>query len=220
MLMRKGVFRGILFEDIGSILDIGCGEASELSFIAKNHKKPDLIVGVDICPHRQKWQIYSKRQNNVNFIVASATNLPLKPDLFDFVFLKDVLHHISKNRMNVIREAYLVVRNLGILRVVEANRYHVNPILVFKRDNSHDHLTLKQIHSLQKHLRFDELYGFELLPSSSNLKKDILWNCFVHVFWLLTSWSIGIKSLLLYTRLKEKLLPSSLTYYVLNRKKR
>ena len=217
--MRKGVFRGIHFEEFGSILDIGCGEGAELSFMAENRKAPGYIVGIDICPHVQKWQISAKRQNHINFIVASANNLPFKSDIFDFVFLKDVLHHISGSRIDVIREAYNVVRELGVLRVVEANRYHINPILVFKSDKSHDHYTLKQMHSLQTYLPFDTIYGFELLPSGSTFKKDFLWNGFVMIFWLLTTWSIGKRFLFLYTIFKEKFIRGNLTYYVLSKKK-
>jgi ubiquinone/menaquinone biosynthesis C-methylase UbiE len=220
-LMLKAVFNGLRFEDINSILDIGCGEASEISSVAERDIKPSLIVGIDICAHPQKWQIYAKRQNYLHFILASANNLPLKPNLFDFVLIKDVLHHVSGNRVKaIIKGAFSVVRDSGVLRIVEANRYHIYPISVFKRDKSHNHFTIGQMRSIKTDLSFDELKGFELLPSGIKSKRNLLWNGFVMFFWLHSSWRIGKCFLLQCVKLKEKLFPSYLTYYVLSRKKR
>ena len=218
LLIRKGVFRGVHLENLGSVLDIGCGEAPELSFIAKNYRMHDLMVGIDVC-HHPNWKSVVLQHYYVNFVVASAHYLPLRSDIFDFVFLKDLLHHVSKDHVRVIREAYAVVRNLGMLRVIEANRYSINPILVFKSDRSHDHFTFEQMSNLKKQLPFDELYGFELLPSFSNSKTDSIWNFFVIFFWFFTTWPMGRRFLLLYIKLKEKLLQGNLTYYVLSKRK-
>jgi ubiquinone/menaquinone biosynthesis C-methylase UbiE len=218
LLIRKGVFRGVHLENLGSVLDIGCGEAPELSFIAKNYKMHGFMVGIDVCPH-PKWKSVVSQHNYVNFVVASAHYLPLRSDIFDFVFLKDLLHHVSNDHIRVIREAYAVVRNLGMLRVIEANRYSINPILVFKSDRSHDHFTFEQMSNLKKHLSFDELYGFELLPSFSNSKRDSIWNFFVIFFWFSTTWPMGRRFLSLYIKMKEKLMRGNLTYYVLSKKK-
>lgn len=217
-LNRKGVFRKIHFANVRSILDVGCGEASDLLYIVNSYKMLDLAVGLDICRH-QNWGNIAEHHTCMNFVIASAHHLPFKSGVFDLVFLKDVLHHISRNRLSVIREAYSVVGQSGMLRVIEANRYHINPILVFKNDNSHDHFTFDQINILKRQLAFDELYGFELLPSSSTFRKDIVWNCYVIFLWSLTTLSVGRLFLFLLLKIKEKLVPNNLTYYVLSKKK-
>jgi ubiquinone/menaquinone biosynthesis C-methylase UbiE len=218
LLIQNGVFREVSLDNLGTVLDVGCGEAPELSFISKKYNEDCFLVGIDIRPH-STWKSVIPQHNNVNFIMASAHYLPLRSGIFNFVFLKDVLHHVSDDRIGVIKEACRVLRNQGMLRVIEANRYSINPILVLKRDRSHDHFTFEQMSSLKKHLSFDELYGFELLPSFSNSKADSIWNFFVIFFWLCTTWPLGRRVLSLYIRTKEKIMKGNLTYYVLSKRK-
>lgn len=109
LLMLKGVFRGVNFADLNSILDIGCGEASDISFIVRNDKnKQRVIVGLNITSN-QGWKNVISCYGNVDFTVASAHYLPFRPETFDFVFLKDVLHHIVGDHRRVIEEASNVV---------------------------------------------------------------------------------------------------------------
>jgi SAM-dependent methyltransferase len=218
LLICKGIFRGVHFENLGYILDNGCGDAPEISYIVENNKMQGIMVGLDIYPHR-KWKNIISHHNCVNFVVADAHYSPFRSEIFDFVFLRDLLHHIHKNHVVVIREAFRVVRNSGILRVIEANRYHINPLLVYKRDKSHDHFTLEQMRRLKKLLSFDELYGFELLPTFSSSKRNIIWNFFVFLFWFSTTWFMSRRFLGLYIKMKEKLMKGNLTYYVLSKRK-
>jgi SAM-dependent methyltransferase len=216
LLIFEGVFRGLDLEKFNFILDIGCGESPEIQFIADNNKTCAFMIGLDIYP-RKKWKSIMLHSNLVNFFVADANHLPFRQEVFDFVIIKDVLHHIRKDHIRVICEAFKVVRNFGTLRIIEANRYHINSILVFKRDKSHDHFTLKEIKRIKKCLYFDELYGFELLPSFSIFNRDFFWNFFVLLFWFLSTWSVGRYFLLLYIRVKEKFFKDNLTYYVLSK---
>jgi ubiquinone/menaquinone biosynthesis C-methylase UbiE len=218
LLIYQGVFREVCFENLDSILDIGCGEAPDIEYIIRNNKMRGIMVGLDIYSHK-KWKDIMLHYDRVHFLVADAHYLPFRLEEFDFVFAKDLLHHIQKDQIRVIEEALRVVGNLGILRVIEANRYHINPILVLKNDKSHDHFTLKQIHKLKKCLSFGEFYGFELLPSFSTSMRDIIWNFFAIFFWFSTTWFIGRRFLFLYIKMKEKLMRNNLTYYVLSKKK-
>lgn len=169
---------------------------------------------------KEKWLSVTKKFLNVTFIVASARNLPFRPGVFSAVLLKDVLHHIPKEYSTlVIAEAFKAVKCSGILRIVEANRYHINPLIVYKKDNSHDHFTLSQLKLLQKTQHFDDFFGFELPPAFSTSKKHFLWNFFVAFFWLSSNIKIGQRSLFLFINVKERLVKSSLSYYVITKNK-
>ncbi|MEM2129064.1 MAG: class I SAM-dependent methyltransferase [Candidatus Bathyarchaeia archaeon] len=218
LLLTKGLTKGTFPKQLNLVLDIGCGRALDILSLLTMEKAHKIVIGLDIRPYRE-WKRVMLLYGQVNFVIADALYLPFRSQVFGFCFLRDLLHHIRRDFVNVIQEALKVVRISGILRVIEANRYHINSILVFKHDVSHDHFTFKELNMLKKHLSFDELYGLELLPSFSCFKKDFLWNCFVIIFWLLTTWPKGVTILLLYIKLKEKFLKNNLTYYVLSKKR-
>jgi SAM-dependent methyltransferase len=219
LLMRKRLTSGVNLKKKSLILDVGCGQGIEAEFAAAHFKNADMIAGIDICPHKEKWQSMAKRQTRLHFITASALNLPFRKDLFEFVFAKDVLHHIPRGRLFALREIFKVVKPSGILRIIEANRYHIVPLLIYKSDNSHDHLTLNQLTQIKEKLDFKTLEGLELLPSFSSFKKDVVWNVFCFLLSLLTIRPKGKKTLELFVSVREKLMPKSLMYYVLTKKK-
>ncbi|MHA1833212.1 MAG: class I SAM-dependent methyltransferase [Candidatus Baldrarchaeia archaeon] len=213
-LKIRGIFRGCRINNLRSILEVGCGEMREISRLKAAVAGVELIVGIDIKLY-EKW----KHLTQIDFIVADAHYLPLKSSVFDFVFLKDVLHHIPENPSTVIKEAFRCVKNGGLLRVIEANRYDVNSIIVYKSDRSHQHFTRRELNKFKKLFSFNELYGYELLPSFSPFKRDFLWNIFAGAMFLLTGWSITRRILLLYINLKERFLKGFLRYYVLSKRK-
>lgn len=121
----------------------------------------DRCVGLDIekSPY---WQ--EVREEDVKFIVGDARILPLQDEIFDYIFAKDVLHHISEHK-KVLREILRVTKEGGRIILIEANRY--NPI-------SFLHLTL-----LKKHQHFTKSYFRELVGRYAN---DIdFFSCEAHV---------------------------------------
>lgn len=218
VLMLKGVFNGAHLEKDGAVLDIGCGESFEILFLAERKKNINLIVGLDVKPHKNWKKAIS--YHNLHFIVADAHHIPFRSKVFNFVFLKDVLHHVPAGKPRIINEAYNVVKKGGTFKLIEANRYNINPILVFKNDRSHDHFSLEQLNGILNSLSFDTITGFELLPSFSNSVKDFFWNLFVLFFWFSTTSTLTRYCLSLYLKMKEKLLQRNLTYYALTKRKR
>jgi SAM-dependent methyltransferase len=217
LLIIENVFRGVDITHVHSLLEIGSGEAYDVRILKEIKNFRGLIVALDI----NRYKVWYSIKKDINFIVADAHYLPFRSEIFDFVFLKDVLHHIRKNHKYCIKEALRVVRANGLLRIIEANRYHINPILVYKSDNKHDHFTLDQMCRLLRTFAFDEIYGYELLPSFSFSKKtSIIWNVFVFFFFILISSHITKKFIFLYLRIKEKFFKRYLTYYVLTKRKR
>jgi SAM-dependent methyltransferase len=218
-LMCRGTFKSVNFEKLCSILDVGCGQAPEFSFVGANNKALDWLVGIDISPHKEKWKTIAKENNCAHFIIASAHNLPFRSGIFDFIFIKDVLHHIPSCRNKAIMESYKTIKHAGTLRIIEANRYHIVPLLVFKKDNVHDHLTLDNMKKMQKNFSFDKLNGFEVLPSFSSFNQDFLWNSFVFLLSFLTLLPNGQRILFLFVSFKEKLMKKHLAYYCLSKTK-
>jgi ubiquinone/menaquinone biosynthesis C-methylase UbiE len=111
------------FERNKKILDVGCGDGSDLEIFANEF---DLnVFGIDIYRH---GNIKPGR-----FMLADILNLPFKDRVFDYVFLHDVLHHIDETNQNnllhiqALKELTRVCSPEGYIIIVEANRY--NPLL-------------------------------------------------------------------------------------------
>jgi ubiquinone/menaquinone biosynthesis C-methylase UbiE len=216
-LIIKNIFRDVKINQLDSILEIGVGNAYDIRFLMRFFNFQGLIIALDITKYKA-WDSI-KENSNINFVIADATYLPFRSKVYDFVFLKDVLHHIRKNRKLCIYEALRVTKNGGLLRIIEANRYNVNPILVYKSCHEHDHFTLEQMYKYMRAFRFDELYYFELLPMFSFSRKIyIIWNIFVGIFFIFISFKITRKMILLYLKIKEKFFKRYLEYFVLTKK--
>jgi ubiquinone/menaquinone biosynthesis C-methylase UbiE len=217
-LIVKSILGNLPLRTVDAVLEIGCGEAPDLTYFVENLKMPNYLVGLDVSLS-SNWRLLASRYKNLNFLVASGQFLPFKDHSFDFVFLRDVLHHVAHNHRAIIDEAIRILRSKGTLRVIEANRYHVNPILVMKSDQSHAHFTLKQLRQFKAAWSFEHLSGFEILPSFSSQISDLIWNLYVFVFWCLMTGYVGIQFASFFIRTKELLLGENLTYYVLSKRK-
>ncbi|OGM18340.1 hypothetical protein A2686_03230 [Candidatus Woesebacteria bacterium RIFCSPHIGHO2_01_FULL_38_10] len=97
-----------LAENSSCILDLGCGEGTRLSIIAKGKKG----VGVDIS--RTAIGLARRTYSNLTFKRANLENLPFEDDSFDLVYCAFVLEHLT-NPEKVIREAIRVTRKGGYL---------------------------------------------------------------------------------------------------------
>jgi ubiquinone/menaquinone biosynthesis C-methylase UbiE len=106
------------------VVDICCGTGVSISFLKDRSKK---IYGIDasqdmlnICKNR-----FSEK--NVFLITSTANNIPLADSSCDYVLIRMGLHHI-KNKLEVINEAYRLLKKNGSLLVMDKfSRY---PILI------------------------------------------------------------------------------------------
>jgi ubiquinone/menaquinone biosynthesis C-methylase UbiE len=79
----------------GTALDIGCGDGSVTEIITK--KAPNArLVATDIAykPVHQGKEGKDPSVTNIEYIVADASYLPFRNDVFDFVFALGTLHHV------------------------------------------------------------------------------------------------------------------------------
>lgn len=100
------------------LLEVGCGEGANIL----NLNYAGYIVGLDYSFNRllfAKSKINNKRIDQ-SFVCADALRLPFADGKFDFVFIKDVLHH-SRNKKILILELIRVCKKNGMLSIIEMN---------------------------------------------------------------------------------------------------
>ena len=87
----EAAFKSLECEDLGLVLDVGCGTGLLFDSIAD---KAEAVVGVDISREillvaRKHRQIYG----NIHLILADADNMPLKDGIFDHFFAMTVIQN-------------------------------------------------------------------------------------------------------------------------------
>ena len=140
---KRDVFNKLCFsfEQGRNLLDIGCGDGSDAELLINEYKLN--VYGVDVYTHENV-----KNVEGLRFVKATIYSLPFKTNFFDYVFLHDVLHHISdrsdsKSHKQAFREIKRVTKKGGSIIIIEGNRY--NPLFYFHmvKKLGHDHWTHK-----------------------------------------------------------------------------
>jgi len=99
--------------DLKSILDVGCSFgylSNKLSLISEN------VTGLDVSIHALTNAKEKYHRDNLNFICASAANIPLKDNAFEIVTLCDGLNGMDLTgaaRDNAVKESYRVLKRNG-----------------------------------------------------------------------------------------------------------
>lgn len=160
-----------------SILDVGCGGGLVLGLLSKvswNHH----LVGMDIS--RKRVKIAKKRRFEV--IIADARHLPFRTSSFDYVFLKDLLHHTQEPITCLKNIKQVCKKNMVI---VEVNKN--NPAMVLARSihSEEKHFTSHQLKSLIersdlqiKNFTQMHVYPMDFVVNSKNPVISI-WNAFI-----------------------------------------
>lgn len=137
------IFENVTLTGREKVIDIGCGDGGDCDFFKKLAKE---VVGIDI-EFNSNWQ---KNKKGINeFMVTDACNLPFKDESFEFVFEKDVLHHIE-NKVKASEEILRITKTGSYIVCVEANRY--NPIFYIHMTliKGHQHFSKKFFTKLMK----------------------------------------------------------------------
>lgn len=129
-----------------AVVDIGCGDGGVCELLLKSVEK---VVGVDVELNSNWGKI---RNGQIDFSVADVCNLPFPDERFDFVFEKDVLHHVE-DKMKALKEILRITKPSGHIICTEGNRY--NPIFYF-------HMTL-----MKGHEHFSKVFFTELMKKYS-----------------------------------------------------
>lgn len=96
------------------LLEIGCGEGGNLFNL---RRLPAVRFGVDFSRAKAR---FARRASQALTAVADAARLPFGDDAFDFVLIRDVLHHVP-DPSAVVAEAQRVLAPGGRLVVIEPN---------------------------------------------------------------------------------------------------
>ncbi len=124
------------------LLDVGCGDGSDAVIFTNEF---DLnIYGIDVFEHEN-----IKNIKNITFKKAGIYNIPFENNVFDYVFLHDILHHIDEkdqnydNHIKGLQELKRVCKKGGYIIILEGNRYNplFYPHMVLMR--RHNHFTQK-----------------------------------------------------------------------------
>ena len=122
---RSNQFDKFILENITlpkpRICDLCCGSGNMIELL---HEKANEIVGVDaseemikIC--KEKFE----KKSNVKLLHSSATELDLESKYFDYVIIRDGLHHL-KDKVSVLKETLRILKPKGKLILVD--RFYEN----------------------------------------------------------------------------------------------
>lgn len=144
LIYQQDIFKKLAvdFRQGSKILDVGCGQGQDVLYLAKKYQCQ--VIGIDPISDKN-WSKYKTK--TTDFKVGSIFKLPFADCQFDYLFLKDVLHHIDEEGQDFstqqkgLKELKRVTKKGGQIIIVEANR--ANPIFYF-------HMTLMKGH---KHFR-------------------------------------------------------------------
>ncbi len=100
------------------ILDIGCGIGSYTYLIDRND-----CVGIDLDINALKRA--KKNCPNSEFILASVSNLPFKDEIFDLVFMWEVLEYIENQTESKALENIYRTLIVGAILLLSAPNHHI-----------------------------------------------------------------------------------------------
>jgi ubiquinone/menaquinone biosynthesis C-methylase UbiE len=115
-------------EKANLVLDVGAGQGTDAILLSKRALD---VVAIDIsfkALATAKSLFRNRKDNsNVSLVQADAEHLPFREGVFDVVFCKDVLHHVS-NSVRSVKEMKRVGNEKACLVAVEANA--LNPQMI------------------------------------------------------------------------------------------
>ena len=118
---RGAVFASIMdeFGGVGSMLDVGVGEATTLTSIVKQLKrKPKALSGLDISFSRIAYArkfVEDRLPLRIDFAVAEMSNCPLEDSSVDLVYTVHALEPNGGNEVALLKELYRVTGKYLVL---------------------------------------------------------------------------------------------------------
>jgi ubiquinone/menaquinone biosynthesis C-methylase UbiE len=112
-----------LRESNGNVLDLGCGTGSYTYLVDR-----DGCIGIDL--HINALKIAKKYCKRSEFIVSSAINLPFRDEIFDVIFMWEVLEYLKPGSENkLIQEIHKISNPKAQLFLSAPNHHFLHNIL-------------------------------------------------------------------------------------------
>jgi len=113
-----------------TVLEVGCGEGSNLFFIQEQLKDVNLFA-IDFSKEKILF-LKTILKNDNKAVCGNALHLPFAQQKFDLVFCRDLLHHVNWARDQLLAEAFRVLKPDGVVVVLESDgRKLLNRIFQF-----------------------------------------------------------------------------------------
>jgi ubiquinone/menaquinone biosynthesis C-methylase UbiE len=119
-LVRQLV-QGVTLQHDSVVLDIGCGTGNNTLLFAGTTRAK--VTGLDIS-YGMLEKAYAKSRQ-LPLIQAFADNLPFVNEVFDFVFMTEVIHHLP-NPAESIAEIYRVLKFDGLVCIVTQSHIQID----------------------------------------------------------------------------------------------
>jgi len=181
---------GLKLESGSVLLDVGCGDGEFTKYLTTLYKLQTKGIDVDI---NINWD--NSDDANIRFEKGSIYELPFENNTFDYVFFKDILHHIDEPKHDsaqfkkAFNEIKRVCKPNGRIIILEANRYNplFYPHMVILE--GHDHLRYTKLMSIiSNSFKIHEVKSFEshvypkFLISIFRLYEIVMENAISHKF--------------------------------------
>ena len=112
---EKALLDGVQSRRGQRLLEVGCGEGGNLSFLQETESE---LFGIDLFPNKL---VFARVQlSRCRFACSSADHLPFPGESFDIVLCRDVLHHVA-DRAATLKEILRVCRPGGRIVIIEPN---------------------------------------------------------------------------------------------------
>ncbi len=129
---------------VANILDIGCADGG-YSPLLSSFLNASLVIGVDLSLNELNIAKNKRVCFDSEYICSDAYALPFRMGAFDFIFLKDLLHHTNAP-INVLSRCMEVLKRDGIIMIVEAEWN--NPLMKLYIRHGHNHFKFDQLLAL------------------------------------------------------------------------
>ncbi|MCX6718065.1 MAG: methyltransferase domain-containing protein [Candidatus Staskawiczbacteria bacterium] len=106
----------------GKILDVGCGKGR----FCRKIKDFGFINIIGVEPSKELIKAARKNNKDIEFVQASAGNLPFMDDEFDFLICIEVLSQIPNTEKSIKEMARVLKRN-GEIIIIDKNKASIHP---------------------------------------------------------------------------------------------
>ena len=109
----KAVLEELKVDTFGFVLDAGCGTGLLFDYVAKKSKT---LVGIDISRKiLDQAKTRAKKFSNIDLVLADVDNMPLKSNIFNYVFGFTVIQNVPETVKTLMEIKRVTKRNAMIV---------------------------------------------------------------------------------------------------------